>query len=118
MLFDAAEGAWSFLEGPAEDYALGETRRRILVHLRAAGPATPKAIAEALGIDHENAKKTCQRMSDDAQLGTDGSGAYNPLSPASPLSPEGLEGHQGQERVRLSHPSSARESWRSRRTSI
>jgi hypothetical protein len=38
MQFNAAEGAWALLEGPAEEYELGETRRRILVHLREKRP--------------------------------------------------------------------------------
>ncbi len=37
-------------------------------------------------------------MSDDGQVGSDGSGTDFPLSLASPLSPEGQEGHPGQER--------------------
>ncbi len=71
-------GAWTLLDGPAEDYTLGPTRRSILQLLRV-GPTfgmTPKAIAEKLEIDHELIKKTCQRMVDDDQLDTDGAGHY------------------------------------------
>jgi hypothetical protein len=94
--FDPTHGAWSLLDGPADEYEVGETRRRILVHLREHGAATPKVIADALEIEHETAKKTLQRMAHDEQVGTDGSGTYYPLSPASLLSPKGQEGHKGQ----------------------
>lgn len=83
MQFNASEGSWSLLEGPAEEYELGDTRRRILVHLRENGPATPKAIAEQLQIEHDAAKQACLRMAKDGQLGTDGSGVYSYLSPVS-----------------------------------
>ena len=96
MEFDPARGSWSLLEGPAEEYELGTTRRSILVHLRENGPASPKTIAEALGLEHETVKKTCQRMAADEQVGTDGTGTYYYLSPASPVSPEGQEGRKGQ----------------------
>lgn len=111
MQLNPAEGAWALLEGPAEEYELGETRRRILVHLRENGPATPKTIAEGLRIEYETVKKTCQRMALDEQLGTDGSGTYSYLSSVSLVSPneetlangaeglafgEGQQGHEGQ----------------------
>jgi hypothetical protein len=97
MRFDATAGAWSMLEGPAEEYDLGETRRRILAHLREHGAATPKTIADALALGHETVKKSCQRMAADDQLGTDGEGAYYTLSLPSPLSPgQGQEGREGQ----------------------
>jgi hypothetical protein len=95
MKFEPAKGAWLLLEGPALQYELGETRRRILVHLRDNGPAAPKAIAEALGFDHENVKKACQRMANDGQVETDGSGVYSYPSPMSLESPEGQQRHEG-----------------------
>jgi hypothetical protein len=96
MEFLPAKGSWALLEGPALEYELGETRRRILAHLRENGAATPKVIAEALRLDHENVKKACQRMANDEQVATDGSGAYSYLSLVSPVSPEGQQGHEGQ----------------------
>jgi hypothetical protein len=87
MQFDPANGTWALLEGPAEEYELGTTRRRILAHVREHGPATPKAIADGLQIEYETVKKTCQRMAVDEQLGTDGSGVYSYLSPVSLVSP-------------------------------
>lgn len=53
-------------------------------------------IAEVLGLDHENVKKACQRMANDEQIVTDGSGVYSYLSPESLVSPEGQQGHEGQ----------------------
>ena len=96
MEFVPAKGSWALLEGPAPEYELGETRRRILAHLRESGPGTPKVIAEVLGLDHENVKKACQRMANDEQIVTDGSGVYSYLSPESLVSPEGQQGHEGQ----------------------
>jgi hypothetical protein len=99
LRFDPAAGAWSLLEGAAGDYELRETRQRILVHLRERGRhAAPKSIAEELGIDHELAKKTCQRMAADGQLGTDGNGSYYAVSL---VSPEGLQGQEGHTAVEL-----------------
>ena len=79
---DAATGVWSMLDGPASDYALSDTRRSILGYIREHTAATPKQLADALGINYETAKKTCRRMSEDDQLDTDGQGLYfAPLSP-------------------------------------
>jgi hypothetical protein len=80
MEFLPAAGTWRLLEGPAEEYELSATRRSILVYLREHGPATPKTIAEALGIEHDTARQTCLRMAKDEQAGTDGSGTYHALS--------------------------------------
>lgn len=91
MLVSVAEVAERYEVGEvvvirADQYDLGETRRRILAHLREHGALTPKAIAEALELGHETVKKSCQRMATDEQLGTDGDGAYYTLSPPSPAS--------------------------------
>jgi hypothetical protein len=86
MRFAPDLGAWQLLEGPATDYALGETRRRVLHLLRDEGPLRPKQIADLLGADHELIKKTCQRMVDADQLDTDGTGIYFvPVSPVPPV---------------------------------
>ena len=84
--FDATTGTWKLLAGPAQDYALAETRRRILQHLRDEDAAlTPKTIAVALGIKPETARQTCRRMVEDGQLVSDG-GRYSPLlSPVTPV---------------------------------
>lgn len=86
MRFDEDLGAWNLLEGPAEVHALPETRRRIVTLLADGQPRTPKQIAEALDVTHENVKKTCQRMLEADQL--DAAEGYYTLSPLSPLSPE------------------------------
>jgi hypothetical protein len=99
MQFNAAEGVWSLLEGPAAEYELGDTRRRILRHLRENGPATPKAIAEQLQIEHGAAKQACSRMAKDGQLSTDGSGVYSYPSPLSPVSPESDSGDRSDSTV-------------------
>lgn len=80
MTFDPANGAWSLLAGPAEDYELGSTRRRVLVYLREHGSAAPKTVADALDLDHAATRQACSRMARDGQLGTDGDGAYYHLS--------------------------------------
>jgi predicted ArsR family transcriptional regulator len=95
MQFDSANGAWSLLDGPAEQYEVRATRRKILIYLHEHGQATPKQIADELGLDHENVKKACQRMARDEQVGTDGDGAYYHLSPLSPSPPEGDGGTGG-----------------------
>lgn len=61
-------GRWTLLDGPATDYDLGDTRRRILSLVRDAGPKTPKQLAVDLDLDHNLAKQTCRRMADDGQL--------------------------------------------------
>jgi hypothetical protein len=68
LTFDAGRGAWQMLDGPALDYTVSDTRRAILRHIRVTGPATPKQLADALGIDHNTAKQRCWQMSRDGQL--------------------------------------------------
>ena len=78
-------GAWTLLDGHASDYELGDTRRRILEHLRQHGAARPKEIALALTEDYELVKKTVRRMLDADQLDTDGQGLY--FTPSTPVPP-------------------------------
>lgn len=92
--FDPATGTWQLLDGPASDYELSDTRRRILHLLRDGEPMTPKDIGIALSIPHETAKKAVRRMADDGQLDTDGRGTYfTPLSPVPPVPLSPAEGH-------------------------
>ncbi len=77
MRFDASRGMWTLLEGPALDYTLSDTRRRILAYLRLAPDKATRDIAEATKIGYETVKKTCQRMAKDGQLLTDGQGTYS-----------------------------------------
>jgi hypothetical protein len=98
LRFDPEHGSWALLDGPADEYTVGETRRQILAYLREHGPAAPKQIADALGLDYELVKKTLQRMARDEQIGA-ANGTYYTLSPVSLLSPtpdsEGHGGHEG-----------------------
>jgi hypothetical protein len=51
-------------------------RAAIVRHVRNNPGSTPKGIADAIGISHDTAKKTCQRMSSDGQLTADAGGRY------------------------------------------
>ncbi|HEV2810066.1 MAG TPA: AAA family ATPase [Acidimicrobiales bacterium] len=99
MSFNARLGLWTLLEGPAEDYELSETRRRIKAFLTATPDQPTKEIAAATGLDYEVVKKTCQRMASDGQLVTLGDGIYSvpgtggDTSLLSPLSPDFTSSH-------------------------
>jgi hypothetical protein len=81
-------GAWQMLDGPAGDYDLGDTRRRIVHHVRDHGPATPKHIADALDMKEPTVRQTVRRMAEDGQLDTDGNGSYfEPMSPVTHVTP-------------------------------
>jgi hypothetical protein len=86
MKFNPAEGSWSLLEGPAEEYEVSDSRRRILVHLRENGPRSPKQLSDELGLDHDAVRQTVSRMARDEQIATDGDGLYYHLSQLSHLS--------------------------------
>lgn len=92
LQFYPGTGAWQLLEGPASDHALHDTRLAVLRHVRENPGSTPKAIAEATGIERESVKKTCQRMATNGQLQVSPGGRYRPVDSAegevSPLSPE------------------------------
>lgn len=96
LKFNATIGTWQLLDGLASDYELGDTRRAVLSLIREREGLGPKAVADALGIDYELAKKTMQRMVPD-QLDTDGQGHYFPVSPVPPvpLSPSRDRGDAG-----------------------
>jgi DNA-binding Lrp family transcriptional regulator len=102
LTFSPELGAWQMLDGPAADYSLGDTRQRILRYVREHAAATPKQVADALGINYETAKKTCRRMSDDGQLDTDGSGTYFP--PPVPVPPVPAVPEDAQEVFPHTHP--------------
>jgi hypothetical protein len=86
--FAADIGSWQMLDGPAGDYELGDTRRRILQLVRDT-PATPTRIAEALGLNLNTAKVTVRRMAEARQLDTDGSGNY--FAPSETRNPRNSE---------------------------
>ncbi|MFI5953777.1 AAA family ATPase [Cryptosporangium sp. NPDC051539] len=82
MAFQPATGQWHLLDGPAEDYELGDTRATILRHLRANPGQGPTAIARATGLNLDNVKQTVGRMRDAGQLIADNSGRYSlPTTP-------------------------------------
>lgn len=87
LRFTADNGAWTLLDGPAGDYAMSGTRAAIMRHLRSSPGSAPKAIAGALGISHDSAKKTCQRMSADGQLAADAGGRYRAIDTPGPVPP-------------------------------
>jgi hypothetical protein len=94
LRFAPEAGTWELL-GDAGEYALGQTRRKILEALHEHGPLAPKQVSEVTDVDYENAKKTMQRMFRDGQLAAD-NGVYSIPVPSVPESPIGTEGQQGQ----------------------
>jgi hypothetical protein len=98
-------GTWQLLDGPAGDYELGDTRRRILQHVREGDAFTPTEIAEALDLNLNTVKVTVRRMAEADQLDTDGAGHYfTPLQPVTPVThvtedgsenPQGYTGYTG-----------------------
>jgi AAA domain len=78
LAFNATEGAWRVLDGPAADYQLRDGRALVMRFLRANPGSRPKAIAEALRLDPAAVRQTCRRMADDGQLRATPSGQYHP----------------------------------------
>jgi hypothetical protein len=86
--FDAPTGTWKILAGPASDYEMGDTRRRIAQLLRDADPMTPHEVAVTLSITDDNARQTLTRMVKADTLDTDGQGHYfTPSTPVTPVTP-------------------------------
>jgi hypothetical protein len=90
LTIDPDTRRWLRLDGPANEHQLGDTRAAILAHLRDCGPAGPTAIAEALSLNRETVKKTCQRMADDGQLSALVGGRYDAPSPTSTIPVPGV----------------------------
>lgn len=76
LKFTAAIGTWELLEGSALEHTLSGTRAAIYGWLQANGSATPKQLADALGLEWATVRQTCGRMIDAGQLDTDGNGLY------------------------------------------
>jgi hypothetical protein len=76
LSFDTGRGAWQMLDGPAIDHIVADTRASILRYAREHPGSQPKAIADALGLNHNNVRQTCARMADASQLVKDGTGRY------------------------------------------
>jgi hypothetical protein len=87
LSFDPDHGSWQVLPGPAVDRLVGETRAKILGHLRTYPGHTPRHIADGTGLSYELVKKTVKRVADDVQVLTDGQGHYRavPAVPAVPV---------------------------------
>jgi hypothetical protein len=92
LSFDTGRGAWQMLDGPAIDHVVGDTRAAILRYLREHPGSQPKAIADALGLNHNTARQTCTRMADAGQLVKDATGRYfaDPADVAGQTSPTEL----------------------------
>lgn len=81
MSFDAATGAWSLLDGPAQEHLMGDTRSLILRFVRDYPGRKPKDIADALepaGLKRDNVRQTCSRMVEQGQLVMRPDGTYHP----------------------------------------
>ncbi|PXY23725.1 DNA repair protein RadA [Prauserella coralliicola] len=68
MQFDASAGAWTILDGPAEDYQMHDTRALITRFVREYPGSKPAQIADALQLNPNTARVTCTRMAKDGQL--------------------------------------------------
>jgi DNA-binding Lrp family transcriptional regulator len=77
MRFDPTSGTWTLLDGPAGDYDLSDTRRRILTALRDfAEPLGPTGVAEVTGLSVDVTKQRLREMAEAGQLGQRGRGQY------------------------------------------
>jgi AAA domain len=92
LRFTAENGAWTLLDGPPDDYALSGTRAAIVRHVRTHPDSTPKAIAEATGINYANVRKTCLRMAEDGQLAANAAGRYRAAGTPETAPPESVTG--------------------------
>jgi DNA-binding Lrp family transcriptional regulator len=80
LKFHPGTGRWTLLDGPAVEHLVGDTRAKILSHLREHPGASPKQIAEATGVAANTVRQTCVRMVEDGQLTTDGKGHYTAVT--------------------------------------
>lgn len=78
MTFDPAAGAWHVLDGPAEEYLMGDTRALILRFVRDYPGRKPKDIADALDLNRATVRQTCSRMVERGQLTLRPDGTYHP----------------------------------------
>ena len=79
MTFNADNGAWNLLDGPAGDHLMQDTRAKISRFVRDHSDGRkPKEIAEALQLNPNTVRKTCTRMAEDGQLRAGADGTYYP----------------------------------------
>ncbi|MFF5229987.1 AAA family ATPase [Dactylosporangium sp. NPDC000521] len=95
LAFQPASGAWTMLDGPAGDHAMGETRATIVRWLRGNPGSSPKVIAEKTGIKPDLVKKTLQRMLGAGQVAADAGGRYRLPGAAGDTHAEGVPGVPG-----------------------
>lgn len=88
LAFQPACGAWRLLDGPPAEHTVSDTRAAILRYLRGNPGSTPKAIAEATGLNPATARQACTRMLADGQVTCDPGGRYVlPPDPAEGVTP-------------------------------
>jgi hypothetical protein len=73
---DTGQRRGVFLDGPAIDHTIGDTRAAILRHLRDNPGSQPREIAPAVGVNADTVRRTCSRMHDAGQLTRDATGRY------------------------------------------
>lgn len=78
LSFNPTAGAWSLLDGPADEYLLQDTRALISRYVREQPGAKPAQIATAVGRKPDTIRQTCTRMATDGQLRTEPGGRYYP----------------------------------------
>jgi hypothetical protein len=83
LSFDPGNGAWTLLDGPAEEHLMRDTRALVSRYVRDYPGSKPAAIAEALSIPPASVRQTCKRMTDAGQLRAEPGGAYYPPTAAS-----------------------------------
>lgn len=89
LSWDAEHCMWTLLDEPVALTLMGDTRRKILEHIRANEGDSPAQVSQALSLPSATVRQTMRRMVDDDQLGTDGDGRYflsEPLSRVSQVS--------------------------------
>jgi hypothetical protein len=84
LRFDPQVGTWTML-GDAEEFQMGDTRRRVLTCLSLVSQMSPKETSDQLGITPESARQTLKRMADDGHIKANGDGTYSAI-PTDPLS--------------------------------
>lgn len=90
LSFDPGIGAWSLLDGPAEDHLMRDTRQLISRYVRDYPGSKPASIAEALNLTATTARQTCKRMADAGQLRAETGGAYYPPDRSDSVTPAEL----------------------------
>lgn len=78
LSFDADKGAWSVLDGPADEHLLQDTRSTVLRYVREYPGRKPKDIADALQLNPNTIRQTCARMAKDGQIRAGTGGTYYP----------------------------------------